>query len=212
MRIGRLIEGFVTAVPCFVLAGTFLATWIDPMSIDGGRWVRFGVGIMVLEFVLVHSGAFMSAQKARADWNTIKLLGAAFLMYGLFAGAMAFAFRSWTLFVIYTLVMLSRWMGMFIHPEEAGEEARRRSGLAVAWYLLAIFASVIFPWPELGVTGRIIAEVYPDRGSGEWERNPETALAAGVIYFTLIGATELVGAWRSARWHEVSSDQSGQSA
>ena len=57
----RQIEGIIVAIPCFALASTLMLTWIDPMSVDEGRWVRFGVGIMVLEFVLVHSGAMLSS-------------------------------------------------------------------------------------------------------------------------------------------------------
>ena len=200
----RLIEGLVTALPCFLLAGTMMATWIDPMSIDGGRWVRFGVGIMVLEFILVHSGGFMSAQQAGTDWRTLRVFGAGFAFYGLFAGAMALAFKSWMLFFIYTAVMVSRWITLLTRPGEASQEAKFRSGISVVFYLLAVFASVLIPWPELGVTSSVINDVYPDRGGGEWERHPETALAAGVIYFTLLGLTELSMAWRGAPGREVS--------
>ena len=59
--------GVLTAAPCFVLAATLILTWIDPMSVNQGKWVRFGVGIMVLEFVLVHSGAMMSSWQRSKD-------------------------------------------------------------------------------------------------------------------------------------------------
>lgn len=175
-----------------------MATWIDPMSIDNGRWVRFGVGIMVLEFVLVHSGAMMaSIERTESTWQNIKIGASAFGFYSLFAGGMALAFQSWTLFFIYSMVMLSRWVTLLTRPESAKKEAQRRSGIAVMFYLLAVFLSVLVPWPELGVTYSVINEVYPDRGGGEWERNPETALAAGVVYFTAIGFSELVTGFRA---------------
>ena len=192
----RLIEGLITAVPCFVLAATMLFTWIDPMSIDSGSWVRFGVGIMALEFLLVHSGAMMGSMAANTKDETffskLKVFGAAFAFYSLFAGAMALAFQSWTLFIIYSTVMLSRWIGLLSQPAiEAKAAAMQRSGYAVLYYLLAVFLSVLVPWPRLGVTYSIVSEVYPDRGAGHWERHPESALAAGIIYFSLIGLTEL---------------------
>ena len=127
--------------------------------------------------------------------QTLKLLGIAFAFYALFAGAMAFAFKSWTLFGIYTMVMLTRWVSVFTHPVNAKDAAMQRSGISVLYYLLAVFLSVLVPWPELGVTSSIVSDVYPDRGSGHWERNPETALAAGVVYFGLLGVTELVMAF-----------------
>ena len=40
--------------------------------------------------------------------------------------------------------------------------------------------------------GPILDRVYPDRGEGLWEQNPEIALAAGVLYFTILGIFELV--------------------
>ncbi len=170
------------------------------MSIDNGHWVRFGVGIMVLEFVLVHSGAFiasMSMDSESSTMNKLKVFAGFFLFYGLFAGAMAMAFQSWMLFLIYSTVMASRWIGVLTHPAEAREAAVKRSGLSVVYYLLATFLSIFIPWPNLGITGSVLREVYPDRGSGHWEVHPESALAAGIIYFTLLGITELYLAWQS---------------
>lgn len=193
MRTLPALEGLIAAIPCFLLAGTLLLTWVDPMSIDSGRWVRFGVGIMVLEFVLVHSGAMMASMERTDSWKqNLKIGLSAFAFYSLFAGGMALAFQSWTLFIIYSMVMLTRWVSILTRPASAKLEAQRRSGIAACFYLLAVFLSVMVPWPELGVTSSVINEVYPDRGGGEWERHPETALAAGVVYFTLVGACELV--------------------
>jgi len=70
----RLFEGLITAIPCFTLAATLLLTWIEPMSIDDGHWVRFGVGIMVLEFVLVHSGAFVANMGVDKETSTLNKL------------------------------------------------------------------------------------------------------------------------------------------
>ena len=124
--------------------------------------------------------------------QNLKIGLSAFAFYSLFAGGMALAFKSWTLFFIYSMVMLSRWVSLLTRPASAKLEAQRRSGIAVYFYLLAVFLSVLVPWPEFGVTGAILSEVYPDRGGGEWERHPETALAAGVVYFSLVGVSELV--------------------
>lgn len=172
------------------------------MSIDDGHWVRFGVGILVLEFILIHSGAFVATigtDKETSTFNRFKVFAGLFAFYGLFAGAMALAFKSWTLFIIYSAVMLSRWQGLLTHPHEAKEEAMKRSGLGALFYLLATFLSIFIPWPTLGITTSVLNEVYSDRGGGHWEAHPEAALAAGVIYFTLVGITELNLAWQGQK-------------
>ena len=109
---------------------------------------------------------------------------------------MALAFQSWTLYLIFSIVMVTRFIGLFTEPDVAAKEARLRSGMSVLFYLLAAFASVLVPFPELGVTTSVLDEVYPDRGGGVWEQSPETALAAGVIYFSLLGLTELISGFR----------------
>jgi hypothetical protein len=178
-----------------------MMTWLDPMSIDDGAWVKFGVGIMVLEFVLVHSGALMASVSAKSlgntRWEKAKVFATAFGFYGMFAGAMALAFQSWTLFITYSFVMVSRWLNLLTHPATAKKEAGMRSGISIIYYLLAVFLSIFIAWPRLGITSSIISDVYPERGSGHWESHPEAALAAGIIYFTLLGITELYFAWQA---------------
>ena len=55
----NLLIAFMGAAPCWCMAMLFFRTWQTPMAIDGGRWVKLAVGIMCLEFILVHSGAFL---------------------------------------------------------------------------------------------------------------------------------------------------------
>ena len=195
--------GVLTAAPCFVLAATLILNWIDPMSVNQGKWVRFGVGIMVLEFVLVHSGAMMSSWQRSKEPGQWKVFLVMFGFYALFAGAMAAAFKSWELFLLFSVVMATRWMtccrmaSVRSVPQHAPEIAMRRSGLSVLFYMFAVFCSIIIAIPELGISASVVSDVYPDRGSGAWERDPERALAAGVIYFSLLGVAELVAGFRS---------------
>lgn len=190
-RFFKTAQGIVAAVPCFVLAVTLLRTWLDPMSVGNGKWVSFGVGIMVLEFVMVHSGAMMASmqkQEGIKQWKIILMMTG---FYALFAGAMALAFKSWSLFGIFTLVMATRWSSFIFDPHHAREDAMRRSGLSAVFYLLAVFATLFIPLPELGMTSSVVNKVYPDRGNGAWEANPEIALAADILYFSLLGISEL---------------------
>jgi hypothetical protein len=202
-RIVPLLLGVITAAPCFFLAGTLLWTWVDPMSVRGGRWVPLGVGIMVLEFVLVHSGAMMAGvqrSKELEQWKTVALMMG---FYALFAATMSAAFKSWDLFLIFTAVMVTRWARILTDPDHAPEEAMRRSGMSIIFYLLAAFASLFVPLPELGLTTQVLNEVYPFRGGGEWERYPEKALFAGVLYFSLLGLAEIVAGFRAPQAAEA---------
>jgi len=161
------------------------------MNVSAGAWIPFGVGIMVLEFILVHSGAMIASwqqEKTAELWKTILVMTG---FYVLFAGAIAAAFENWNLFGIFTVVMMTRWASIVLDPPRAREEAIRRSGLSAIFYLLAVFATLFMPIPELGVTTSVLNDVYPHRGSGVWERDPEIALAAGVLYFSLLGMSEL---------------------
>ena len=192
-------RGLATAIACFIVAGTLLRTWIDPMSVSGGSWVTFGVGIMVLEFVLIHSGAMMASWQASKSSSFAKTIIVATCFYGLFAGAMAAAFNSWDLFLVFSAVMVTRWARILFDPSHAREEAIRRSGMSVLFYLIAVFVTLFAPIPELGITSSVLNDVYPDRGSGAWERDPEIALAAGVLYFSMLGIAELWSGFHKER-------------
>ena len=65
------VAAIAAALPCFYLSYVLVRVWIDPRAVDDGNWVRFGVGLMVLEFILLHSGAmttgFMAKQTETAE-------------------------------------------------------------------------------------------------------------------------------------------------
>lgn len=180
------------------------------MSVADGAWIPFGVGIMVLEFVLVHSGAMMASwqdPKTSQRWKTIVVVTG---FYAMFAGAMAAAFESWDLFLVFSAVMVTRWATLLLDPSHAREDAMRRSGMSVVFYLFAVFITLFAPIPELGVTASIVNDVYPHRGGGEWERNPEIALAAGVLYFCLLGIAELWSGFKARSQAPGPQDSSAQ--
>ena len=114
---------------------------------------------------------------------------------------MAAGFQSWGLFFMFAAVMITRGVSVLLDPSHAREEAMRRSAMSIVLYLLAVFVTLFAPLPELGVTTAIVNEVYPSRGSGVWERRPEVALAAGVLYFSMLGIGEL---WNGLRSRAVS--------
>lgn len=67
----------------------------------------------------------------------------------------------------------------------------KRIGFGMLLYLLAVMGSIFLPIPELGINSSVLADVYPQRGSGLWEKQPERAIAAAAAYFLLLGLGEL---------------------
>ena len=86
--------------------GCLSSAWWWPRELDDGRWVKLGVGVLVLEFVLIHSGAFVNCfMTEKAGWErTQKLIGLT-AFYSLFGVAVALAFQSWWIFGSFVLVM-----------------------------------------------------------------------------------------------------------
>jgi hypothetical protein len=132
------IADIVPAVPDLVLAGSFLAAWVDP-STRGVPTVRCLVMIVLLEFFIVHSSGFM--------------------------GAIAFGDRDRRTTIAMTL------------------------GLAA--YLFAVGIGAASEPPPLGITAGVIQAQGFTIG-GLWTEHPQTALAAGAIYFAIMGTWELL--------------------
>lgn len=191
----KWISGILAAGPQFYLAWLLLQVWIDPASIENGAWVRLGVGLMALEFILVHSGVFI-ASLACAKISTIKKLvsftGLA-LFYSAFAWAFSTSLGGMSLLKVYGFVMAGRLSFILSGVDEAAQKrAIGMSALSVLIYLLMIFASVLFSWPEMGLTFEMVQKFYPDHGGGLWEQEPHRAIGAAVVYFALMGFFELI--------------------
>lgn len=187
-----------SAAPSFLLVVTLVRVWVDPMSVDDGAWVPLAVGIMVLEFLVLHSGGFMGAL-AVGDVPVVRkvlLFLGLVVMYGLFALGFSVAVGSWAVMKIYGVLMAGRFMTVMAASQEGKVMLLVRSGVGVVAYLGSVFLTLFIPLPRGGLDPSILDAVYPGRGGGEWEQRPETAIAAGVLYFTILGIFELVIAGR----------------
>jgi hypothetical protein len=187
------IAAIAAALPCFYLGYVLARVWVEPRSIDDGSWVRFGVGLMILEFLLLHSGAMMTAMMAKqsATADKLKLFFGLLLFYLIMVLAFAYTLQSMTLLWIFAAVSAGRLLAALTHSSDEQIESQKRIGIGMLLYLLAVMGSVFLPIPELGINSSILAEVYPQRGSGLWERQPERAIAAAAAYFLLLGLCEL---------------------
>jgi len=192
------LAGVAAALSCWSMAYVLARAWFTPMAIENGRWVSLGVGIMVMEFILVHAAGMLPGL-LKSEKSPVKPLIYVSLLYVVFGVSIALAFKSRLLFGVFLAIMIPRWFGLFTGLGEAREPQLKRAGISAALYLLVAFLSVFVPFPQGGLNSAVLAEVYPNRGSGLWEKRPQQALAAGVIYFGVLGVAELILALRQSR-------------
>lgn len=189
--LGEHLRCAMAALCCWFAAWSFWVAWRTPLAYDDGEWVKLGVGVLVAEFIAIHSstmiGELATAGPAlrRHAWT---LLGA----YGLFALAIPLAFDSLHIALLMGVLMLSRLHDIF-RPAAGRERAygRRRSLASGVLFVLLAFASVLLPIGAGGITPELLDAVWPDRGDGIWEAEPQRALAMGLFYFLLLGLVEL---------------------
>jgi len=202
-NVSRILTGLFGMASCWWMSVTLVRTWLTPMAVDEGRWVRLGVGIMALEFVLVHAGTMMAAMGStlgrmgpivadRPRWPLFLVS----LVYVVFGVCIPLAFKSQQLFWTFLAVMIPRWVSLFLDPPGAFTQQIIRSVFSVVFYIGVVILSVAVQFPAKGLTPQVLDQVYPGRGKGIWEQTPQQALVAGAVYFFLIGLVQLITAFR----------------
>ena len=56
----RIFLSVTGGLPLFFVSGLLLTIWIDPMSVDYSGWLKITAYLVLVEFLLLHSGAFMA--------------------------------------------------------------------------------------------------------------------------------------------------------
>ena len=197
---GLSFRGFLASLPDFSLAGAFLYTWIEPRAL-GDDAVRYFMLTMLLEFIIVHSSAFMGNVLLSREGTRKRLLALLGLgaCYTLFVGGFALGFGTWWPVWAFWGLTLNRMLSVLVGDAPEGRERQYvRAGwaLSVMFYLFGAFATTLLPVPELGM-----GSAAPDLpGGGLWVDEPHRVLAFGVIYFGLTGLGELLGWGRSERF------------
>jgi len=197
----RITLAALGGIPMLFLAVLLLRVWIDPMSVDNGGWVKFAASLVLLEFILLHSGAFMAVgplicprRWQRLGW----FLGfgvfyfGAIAAYGQFTGG---RYIAWLLFALIT----SRLLTLVIFHDKKGTILMfQRSAFGIV--ILLLTAAVIFiPWPMLGFTEEVRLAAL---GSADdlLTNHPQRAIAWGIVYFFLMGIFELYMGWYLPDW------------
>lgn len=183
------------ALPCFGMGMRLLHVWRRPLEIEDGRWVQLGVGVMVMEFILLHAGVFLASLAMDAEGLSTTILATLGLsaFYGLFAVTISYAFKSRMLLESFLWMIGGRLFALLIGiSTEASQLILTWSVVAIALYLPLVIASVFLPFPRLGITREVAGVMRLPNASGVWVDEPHRAIGAGSIYFFALGLAALL--------------------
>ncbi len=194
---GPRVVDLLAALPDLGMAVFFLAAWIDPARF-GHNVVAYLVLVMLLEFIVIHSAAFMGAVafgdlqvQALLQWGkTVGILGLG-LVYSLFVLGFCLAFKTWWPMLAFWGLVANRLLGAMIGGKTTDENRQFVMGgwaVGVMAYLFGAFATLLLPVPRLGIGGGLSGV-----GEGIWVDEPWRPVAMGVMYFGLVG-------WYQLRW------------
>jgi hypothetical protein len=193
-RLGA-VRSLVAALPDFGLAGLFLLAWLEPAGFDG-TIVKDLALVLLLEFVAIHSAGLLGSVAASSRGRVAKvgLFAGLAIVYTAFVGCIALvAAVFWPLWAFWGLLG-NRLLGLIVGRPEPGAERKliRRSWITgVVLYVPAVVLTALIPLPALGLSDAIVA-AQGMSGGGAWVDEPQRALAAGVLYFTALGVSELL--------------------
>lgn len=200
----RSLLAALGGLPLLALCWILWQVWQDPSGALGGNWLRAAATLVLLEFLLLHSGAFMAAGPfaCRKWWQHILW----FVGFGAIYAVSIVMYTRWAdndyVFWLVIGVLASRLMTLLIFRDKAEIILMlQRSAFGM---VLLLFTAVLcfFPWPPLGIT-EPIREAAFGRSDDMLDAYPQRTLAWGIAYFFLMGLVELFAGWRRPDWtHE----------
>jgi hypothetical protein len=187
-----------SSIPDFVMGLAFLATWIDPYSL-GNDMISFALMVMLLEFIIIHSSAFIGSimfGDGAKKKKVIAMIGFS-AFYMIFVLTFSLGFGDWWPVIAFTGLMLNRLLSVIVGDIPEGEERERVRGMwaiNVVCYLVGVFATTLLPVPEFGITPDVVSAAGLT-GEGIWIDEPYRVVAFGFFYFTAVGVFELTNIW-----------------
>jgi hypothetical protein len=168
--------------------------WRNPMAHDDGRWLRLSVGIFVLEFIMLAASLAIGGASMDTSLGDMAPLGIATLIvfFAVFAAAFAWGFKSRMLFMSFLGLVVGRVIGLLLGMSTDDKMLLQAHSLvAMGLYFVMVFASVILPWPRLGITREIADATRDPQASGQWVREPHRAIGAATVYYLLLAVLEV---------------------
>jgi len=181
------------AIPSFLMAARLWHVWRRPLEVEGGRWVSLGVGIFVLEFILLHAGTFLGGVMVASDSaagrvGSILLL---LLFYGLFVGALTIAFKSREFLTSFLALIGGRLLAILLGASQQDAELLMAHSIIGILIYMAMVVVSLLPLPRFGITEQIADRFRMPGASGAWVDNPHRAIGAATLYFLLLGIAEI---------------------
>ena len=204
----RFTLAIVGGLPLLVVAGTLLAIWIDPAGPQAVSWLRAAATLVLFEFLLLHSGAFMAVGPivCRGFWLRLAWFVGFGLVYGLSLVIYArWAGSNWVLWALLGVLVSRSLTLVVLRDKRATILMLQRSALGMV--ILLLTALVVFlPLPPLGISEALRYEAF---GAADdfLRTHPQRALAWGVLYFLLMAVVEVIAGWRAPDWAEQQVNQ-----
>jgi hypothetical protein len=194
--LGIPLPALAAAIPDLAIGFVFLFAWIAPRTLQLSL-VSGLVGVMVMEFIIMHSSAFMGLTMFKSGHRRARALSLLGLgaFYSLFVGGFALAFHTvWPLVSFWGLT-LNRLLSVLLGQAPSGQEQlfiRKGWAASALFYLGFAGLTIVPPVPRLGLTPDVVQALHLP-GSGLWISEPWRVLAFGFLYFTATGISELYG-------------------
>jgi len=199
----------LTAGPDLIMGLAFLATWIEPTALGEDMQIYFFM-IMLLEFITIHSAAFMGWAIFVGTSKLMKVLRVIGL--GLFYSLFVWAFASannelWALGAFWLLV-LNRIMAVLFGD---GNSASFQMALVANWgigvfcYVMVIMIALFLPIPKFGWTNEYVQQLTMPR-AGLCFEDTQSMLATGFLYFSAVGIVELYSYKLTAKFSTTDSN------
>jgi hypothetical protein len=183
------LRGLISALPDAATATLYAICWFAPATL-GYAWIKTLMLVMLIEFLVVHSGGFIG-QTVLGDGSRaikVKAIVGFGAFYMLFVLAFCAAVGEWWPVAAFGWLLVGKFLMVVLEPKPRAEERQRLTSiwiLSVVAYLGAVFLTALVPVPDFGIDAAARAGAAIP-GSGLWVEQPETVIAAGLVYFSIL--------------------------
>lgn len=195
----HLLVRALGALPDALTAGFFVVLWLAPQLL-WPQALRTGLLMMLVEFILVHAagmlgGIVVASQDDRSRlWKPILGFGALYLVFIL---GWAWQFQAWWPLLALVWLLAGKLSLVLQSLPTADQRHQLQSGWAIGVmaYLVGASLTVFLPIPRLGLTRSVVAAADLPGAGGLWMSHPQTVVAFGAFYFTVLALVKLFD-WR----------------
>lgn len=187
-------RALASALPDLVLGAGFAYAWIAPARVGPGM-IRWMLMTMLLEFIVIHSSAFMGkmAFAPVRGWVGASCVIGLGCFYTLFVVGFCLSFHTWWPLLSFWALTLNRASVVLFGQAPSGSEQKvimSSWAATTLFYLAGCALTAIPPLPHPGWTADWVANLHLG-GSGVWISEPWRPVAFGTVYFTAVGLFEL---------------------